>query len=203
LAHTLRRLRGTLHPPPRQTPDLARCARALTPSPDSPAPAPPGCQAAPGEVKYTAVGRRKTATAKVYIVPGALPLRWHTAFNVRLLLRWPLTRASSGTGVITMNGKPVVEYLGYNPAYVAAVRDPLEILGLDAMYDVIVKAHGGGVMGQAEAARLGISRALCEMDMGNRPALKAEGFMTRDPRAVERKKYGLKKARKAGQYSKR
>jgi small subunit ribosomal protein S9 len=102
-----------------------------------------------------------------------------------------------------MNGRPVVEYLGYNPAYVAAVRDPLEILGLEGTYDVIVKASGGGVMGQAEAARLGISRALVEADAANRPPLKAEGFMTRDPRAVERKKYGLRKARKAGQYSKR
>ena len=108
-----------------------------------------------------------------------------------------------GTGNITFNGRPVVEYLGYNPAYVAAVRDPLEILGLDSTYDVIVKASGGGVMGQAEAARLGISRALCEVDASNRPPLKAEGFMTRDPRAVERKKYGLRKARRRKQYSKR
>ncbi len=128
-------------------------------------------------MKFTAVGRRKTASAKVYIVPG--------------------------TGNITINGRPVVEYLGYNPAYVASVRDPLEILGLESTYDVIVKAHGGGVMGQAEAARLGISRALVEMDISNRPPLKAEGFMTRDPRAVERKKYGLRKARRRKQYSKR
>jgi len=128
-------------------------------------------------VKYTAVGRRKTASAKVYLVPG--------------------------TGTITFNGKPAVEYLGFNPAYVAAVRDPLEILGLEGAYDVIVKASGGGVMGQAEAARLGISRALVEADAAHRPALKAEGYMTRDPRAVERKKYGLRKARRAKQYSKR
>jgi small subunit ribosomal protein S9 len=83
------------------------------------------------------------------------------------------------------------------------VRDPLEVLGLQGTYDVIVKASGGGVMGQAEAARLGISRALVEADPDNRPALKEEGFMTRDPRCVERKKYGLKKARKASQFSKR
>jgi ribosomal protein S9 len=90
----------------------------------------------------------------------------------------------SGTGAITFNGRPAVEYLGYNPAYVAAVRDPLEILGLEGTYDVIVKAHGGGVMGQAEAARLGISRALVDAEASNRAPLKAEGFMTRDPRAV-------------------
>ena len=85
----------------------------------------------------------------------------------------------------------------------ASVRDPLEVLGLDATYDVIVKASGGGVMGQAEAARLGISRALVDSDASHRPALKAEGFMTRDPRCVERKKYGLHKARKRPQFSKR
>ena len=104
---------------------------------------------------------------------------------------------SPGTGTITFNGRPAVEYLGYNPAYVAAVRDPLEILGLEGTYDVIVKAHGGGVMGQAEAARLGISRALVDAEASNRAPLKAEGFMTRDPRSVERKKYGLHKVRVA------
>lgn len=156
-------------------------SRRVTAAPRRPS-APPSphaasCQAAPGEVRYTAIGRRKTATARVSLVPG--------------------------TGVITFNGRAAVEYLGFNPAYVAAVRDPLEILGLDSTYDVLVSAHGGGVMGQAEAARLGISRALVDIEAANRPALKAEGFMTRDPRAVERKKYGLAKARKAHQYSKR
>ena len=108
-----------------------------------------------------------------------------------------------GTGVITFNGRPADAYLGFNPFYLASVRDPLEVLGLQGTYDVIVKASGGGVMGQAEAARLGISRALVEADPENRPALKEEGFMTRDPRCVERKKYGLHKARKAPQFSKR
>lgn len=108
-----------------------------------------------------------------------------------------------GTGVITFNGRPAVQYLLYNAAYVGAVRDPLEITGLDASYDVLVRAHGGGIMGQAEAARLGIARALVDIDAAHRGPLKAEGFMTRDPRAVERKKYGLAKARKAHQYSKR
>jgi ribosomal protein S9 len=84
--------------------------------------------------------------------------------------------------VITFNGRGVEEYLGNNPFYVASVRDPLEVLGLENTYDVIVKARGGGVMGQAEAARLGISRALVKSDESHRPELKAEGFMTRDPR---------------------
>ena len=105
--------------------------------------------------------------------------------------------------MVTFNGKPAAEYLGYNPAYLTSVNDPLEILGLETTYDVIVKCHGGGVMGQAEAAQLGIARALCDIDPSNRPPLKKEGFMTRDPRAVERKKYGLPKARKRSQYSKR
>ena len=104
---------------------------------------------------------------------------------------------------MTFNGRPCDEYLGFNPAYVAAVRDPLEVLGLEGSYDVVVKASGGGVMGQAEAARLGVSRALVSMDLEHRPALKAEGFMKRDPRAVERKKVGLHKARKRPQFSKR
>lgn len=105
--------------------------------------------------------------------------------------------------MITFNGRDCLEYLGNNPFYVASVRDPLEVLGLESLYDVVIKASGGGVMGQAEAARLGISRALVESDEAHRPALKAEGFMKRDPRSVERKKYGLHKARRRKQYSKR
>jgi len=161
-------------------------------------------------VKYTAVGRRKTATAKVYLVPGArsrLPAA--TAPRARQRRARPRFRAEAppawraGTGVITFNGRDCLEYLGNNPFYVASVRDPLEVLGLESLYDVVIKASGGGVMGQAEAARLGISRALVESDEAHRPALKAEGFMKRDPRSVERKKYGLHKARRRKQYSKR
>ena len=83
------------------------------------------------------------------------------------------------------------------------MKAPLETLGLENEYDVLVNAHGGVVTGQADAIRLGVARALCELAPENRKPLKVEGYMTRDPRCKERKKYGLKKARKAPQYSKR
>jgi small subunit ribosomal protein S9 len=94
-------------------------------------------------------------------------------------------------------------YLQFNPSILHGVKAPLEVLGLENDYDVLVNAHGGGVTGQAEAIRLGVARALCELAPENRGPLKAEGYLTRDPRAKERKKYGLKKARKAPQFSKR
>ncbi|NEP46520.1 MAG: 30S ribosomal protein S9, partial [Okeania sp. SIO2H7] len=84
-----------------------------------------------------------------------------------------------------------------------AVKAPLESLGLENDYDILVKAEGGGLTGQADAIRLGVARALCELAPENRKPLKIEGYLTRDPRAKERKKYGLRKARKAPQYSKR
>ncbi|MDY6939329.1 MAG: 30S ribosomal protein S9 [Cyanobacteriota bacterium] len=128
-------------------------------------------------VTYWGTGRRKEAVARVRLVPGS--------------------------GELTVNGKPGNIYLQYNPAYIASTRTPLETLGLEAEYDILVNVRGGGLTGQAEAIRLGVARALCELDPDNRQPLKAEGYLTRDPRAKERKKYGLRKARKAPQYSKR
>jgi small subunit ribosomal protein S9 len=85
----------------------------------------------------------------------------------------------------------------------SVLKSPLETLGLEAEYDIFVNAHGGGLTGQADAVKLGVARALCELDPDNRQPLKSEGYLTRDPRCKERKKYGLHKARKAPQFSKR
>jgi len=124
-----------------------------------------------------ATGRRKEAVARVRITPG--------------------------TGQWTVNGRPLEEYFP-NKVHQQLVKEPLAILDVDGAYDVVARIHGGGVSGQAGALRLGIARALNEVDAeGNRPALKKAGFLTRDARAKERRKYGLKKARKAPQYSKR
>ena len=108
-----------------------------------------------------------------------------------------------GTGRWVVNGRELAEYFP-NKVHQQLVNDPFTILGIDNQFDVIARISGGGVSGQAGALRLGIARALNEIDLeGNRPTLKKAGFLTRDPRAKERKKYGLKKARKAPQYSKR
>ncbi|HIK38025.1 MAG: 30S ribosomal protein S9 [Geminocystis sp.] len=129
------------------------------------------------EVVYMGTGRRKTAVARVRLVPG--------------------------NGKVTINNRPAEEYFQNIPGYVQNIKAPLETLGLESEYDIIVKAHGGGLTGQADAVKLGVARALCQIDPEYRQPLKAEGYLTRDPRAKERKKYGLKKARKAPQYSKR
>jgi small subunit ribosomal protein S9 len=134
-------------------------------------------QATEGRVVYLGTGRRKSAVARVRLVPG--------------------------NGQITVNGKPGELYLQFNPAYLADAKAPLETLGLEGEYDILVNAHGGGLTGQADAIRLGVARALCQLDPENRKPLKIEGYLTRDPRAKERKKYGLRKARKAPQFSKR
>ncbi len=126
---------------------------------------------------YWGTGRRKTAVARVRLVPG--------------------------TGKLIINDRPGDQYLQYQEALLASVKAPLELLGLENSYDILVRAHGGGVHGQADAIKLGVARALCELDPANRGPLKTEGYLKRDPRAVERKKYGLRKARKAPQYSKR
>ncbi len=126
---------------------------------------------------YWGTGRRKTAVARVRLVPG--------------------------TGAVTINDRPGLDYLQAQEMLVALVKSPLETLGLEHSYDVVVRAHGGGVKGQAEAIRLGVARALCEADPNHRSPLKVEGYLRRDPRAKERRKYGLRKARKAPQYSKR
>jgi small subunit ribosomal protein S9 len=134
-------------------------------------------QATEGRVVYLGTGRRKSAVARVRLVPGE--------------------------GQITVNGKPGELYLQFNPEYLSAAKAPLETLGLEGEYDILVNAHGGGLTGQADAIRLGVARALCQLDPENRKPLKTEGYLTRDPRAKERKKYGLRKARKAPQFSKR
>ena len=128
-------------------------------------------------VVYSGTGRRKTSVARVRLVPG--------------------------NGAITINGRPGNHYLNFNPAYLAAVKAPLQTLGLGASYDVLVNVHGGGLTGQADAIKQGAARALCELSIDNRKPLKIEGHLSRDPRAKERRKYGLKKARKAPQFSKR
>jgi small subunit ribosomal protein S9 len=122
------------------------------------------------------VGRRKEAVVRVRLTPG--------------------------TGVFTLNGRTMDNYFP-NKVHQQLIREPLVQLEKDGIYDVHAKLHGGGVSGQAGALRLGIARALIELDVTDRPAMKASGFLTRDARATERKKYGLKKARKAPQYSKR
>ncbi|MBK6443498.1 MAG: 30S ribosomal protein S9 [Candidatus Phosphoribacter baldrii] len=124
-----------------------------------------------------ATGRRKQAIARVRIVPG--------------------------TGEWTINGRTLDSYFP-NKVHQQLVNEPLKILELDGAYDVLVRVHGGGPSGQAGAVRLGVARALNGVDEElNRPALKKAGFLTRDARVPERKKAGLKKARKAPQYSKR
>lgn len=130
-----------------------------------------------GRVMYIGTGRRKSAIARVRLVPG--------------------------NGQLTINGKPGEQYLQFNAEYLSAAKAPLETLGLEGEYDILVNATGGGLTGQADAVRLGVARALCQLDPENRKPLKIEGYLTRDPRAKERKKYGLRKARKAPQFSKR
>jgi small subunit ribosomal protein S9 len=128
-------------------------------------------------VVYWGTGRRKSSVARVRLVPGS--------------------------GEITVNGRTGTDYFQQIPTYLMVIKAPLETLGLEGEYDILVKAHGGGLTGQADAVKLGVARALCEMSPENRKPLKIEGYLTRDPRAKERKKYGLHKARKAPQYSKR
>jgi small subunit ribosomal protein S9 len=123
-----------------------------------------------------ATGRRKQAIARVRLVPG--------------------------TGVWQINGRTLEDFFP-NKVHQQIVNEPMVTLDIVDRYDVLVRVHGGGVSGQAGAVRLGVARALIETDADARPPLKKAGFLTRDARAKERKKYGLKKARKAPQYSKR
>ena len=127
-------------------------------------------------VKYYGTGRRKKSIARVFVTPG--------------------------TGVITVNGKDIDAYFGLETLKVI-VRQPLAATGNEGKFDVTVTVRGGGISGQAGAIRHGLSRALLQEDAENRPALKKEGFLTRDSRMKERKKYGLKAARRAPQFSKR
>ena len=128
------------------------------------------------KIVYMGTGRRKSSIARVRLVEG--------------------------TGKITINGKDIDEYLGMETLKVI-VKQPLVATNTLSKYDVIVKVTGGGYTGQAGAIRHGIARALLEANSEYRPELKSNGFLTRDPRMKERKKYGLKKARKAPQFSKR
>lgn len=124
-----------------------------------------------------AVGRRKCAVARIRLFPN-------------------------GNGVITINGKDSNAYLG-RETLVGVIRQPLRLLELADRFNITVKVLGGGVSGQAGAIRHGIARALLKVDEASRPQLRKAGFLTRDPRVKERKKYGLKRARKAPQYTKR
>ncbi len=126
---------------------------------------------------YYGTGRRKTAVARVRVYP-------------------------SGSGSIVVNGKPAEQYFG-RELHVANIRMPFRVLELQGPYDITVKVIGGGVTGQSEAIRHGVARALVRADEEYKPALRRAGYLTRDPRMKERKKYGLKRARKAPQYTKR
>lgn len=121
-------------------------------------------------------GRRKAAVARVWLRPGS--------------------------GKITINGREVTDYFP-NPTHRQLLTEPLRVTETAEVYDVFATIAGGGTTGQAGALRLGIARALAELDVEQRPSLKKSGFLTRDAREKESKKYGLKKARKAPQYSKR
>ena len=111
-------------------------------------------------------------------------------------------RFRTGSGTVTVNGRPVDEFFP-SKVQVEALLEPLAVTETAENYDIDATIHGGGTTGQADAIRLGIARALVEVDPDLRPTLKAAGFLTRDPRKVERKKYGLRKARRATQFSKR
>ena len=126
--------------------------------------------------KFYGTGRRKSSIARVYLVPGK--------------------------GDITINKRSIDEYFGLETLKLI-VRQPLVATETTEKYDVIVNVHGGGTTGQAGAIRHGLSRALLQVDAEYRPILKNAGFLTRDPRMKERKKYGLKAARRAPQFSKR
>ncbi len=126
--------------------------------------------------RYYGTGRRKSSVARVYLLPG--------------------------TGKITINKRDIDDYLGLETLKVI-VRQPLEATGTVDKFDVLVNVKGGGFTGQAGAIRHGIARALLEADADYRPVLKSAGYLTRDPRMKERKKYGLKAARRAPQFSKR
>ncbi len=128
------------------------------------------------KMQYCGTGRRKSSVARVRLIPG--------------------------NGNVTVNKKPLDEYFGLELLR-KEVRRPLELVGADSKFDVVATVNGGGTTGQSGALRHGIARALVQADPENKPALKAAGFMTSDPRMKERKKYGLKKARRASQFSKR
>ena len=126
--------------------------------------------------KFYGTGRRKKSIARVYLIPG--------------------------TGKVTINKRDIDDFFGYETLKVI-VNQPFEATSTEGKFDVLVNVHGGGYTGQAGAIRHGIARALCKVDEEYRPLLKKEGYLTRDPRMKERKKPGLKAARRAPQFSKR
>jgi small subunit ribosomal protein S9 len=128
------------------------------------------------QVLYQGTGRRKKSVARVQIVPGE--------------------------GKIIINGRPAEDYFK-TATHQILVKQPLELTKMTGRFDIFANFNGGGVSGQAGAIRLGLARALLKADPNLRPFLKKAGYLTRDPRMKERKKYGLKKARKAPQFSKR
>jgi small subunit ribosomal protein S9 len=132
--------------------------------------------AAAPEALSRGTGRRKEAVARVRLLPGE--------------------------GAFRLNGRPLEDYFP-NPAHRRLITEPLRVTNTLERYDIVATLGGGGTSGQAGALRHGIARALVDLDIELRPELKKRGFLTRDAREVERKKYGLKKARKAPQYSKR
>lgn len=132
--------------------------------------------AVPVAERYSSTGRRKTAVARVRISPGS--------------------------GRVIVNNRDLESYFG-RPTFQLVVRSPLQVAGVEGKYDVTASVRGGGLAGQAGAVRHGISRALQLVDDEMRKPLKVAGLLTRDPRMKERRKYGLKKARKAPQFSKR
>ncbi len=140
------------------------------------APAPASGRAPRGDRPIQTVGRRKEAIVRVRLMPG--------------------------TGKFTLNGRSLEDYFP-SKVHQQLIREPLVTVDRTESVDVFANLRGGGTTGQAGALRLGIARALCALDVEHRPALKKAGFLTRDPRVKESKKYGLKKARKAPQYSKR
>ncbi len=127
--------------------------------------------------RYYGTGRRKTSVARVWLIPGS--------------------------GQVSVNGQDLETYFHGRASLIRAVLAPLQEAGVDGRYDVRVNVTGGGIAGQAGAIRHGIARALVEADPDLRPVVKKAGYLRRDPRMKERRKYGLKKARKAPQYSKR
>ncbi len=129
------------------------------------------------KLQFWGTGRRKKAIARVRLIPG-------------------------GNGTIVINDRAFEDYFPQGTLQYI-VKQPIALLDVDGKYDIFVNVAGGGYTGQAGAIRLGVARALLEAEENSRPALKKAGFLTRDPRAKERKKYGLKKARRAPQFSKR
>ena len=159
-----------------ETSEFGEAPEIYTSESTQPAAAEPAAKRPVGDAKATTVGRRKEAIVRVRLVPGS--------------------------GEFSLNGRSLEQYFP-NKVHQQLIREPLVTTEKTDAYDVIANLNGGGTSGQAGALRLAIARALVELDSEDRPPLKKAGFLTRDARVKERKKYGLKKARKAPQYSKR